>query len=60
MSGMTKRGFMAEEYKMTNREKVRKPRLGKGYCRSCDRCQVGFGSRCKICGTRDDHKNFKK
>lgn len=44
---------------MNNREKVRRPRLGLGYC-YCDLSMVGHGNKCVICGRLNGRKRNKK
>lgn len=37
------------KYSKFNRNKNTQPKLGKGYCGSCDRALVGKGSKCHVC-----------
>lgn len=44
----------------SNRDKTKEPRLGKGWCKECDRALVGHGAKCVFCGTRNGLRRFKK
>ena len=54
------KNYEDEKHEPSNRQKVLAPRYGKGWCVSCDSSLVGFGSKCLVCGHKDEHKNLKK
>ena len=41
-----------EELWKTNREKVRQPKRGHGYCFGCDAAWTSDGRKCPVCGKR--------
>jgi hypothetical protein len=48
-----------EEKFLSNRDKVLKPRLGRGWCR-CDRAYIGNYEKCYLCGRRNGRRRLKK
>jgi rubrerythrin len=48
-----------KEYE-SNRDKARKPKKDKFWCKSCDMSTVGEGSKCPVCGNRENRKRNKK
>jgi len=48
-----------EQYE-SNRDKARKARKDKFWCKSCDMNMVGEGSKCLVCGKRANRKRDKK
>ncbi len=45
---------------ISNRDRVRQPKRGKGYCFGCDAALVGSGEKCPVCGRRNGTKRNKK
>lgn len=45
-----------------NRNKVRSPKKGRAWCRSCDACKVSDGQKCPNCGKRHgvSREKYKK
>lgn len=57
---MNKIGNNDDQYKPTNRDKVKQPTGDKSHwCRVCDSGLVKDGSRCKRCKQKDRKKRFK-
>ena len=50
----------SDEYKPTNREKVRAPKPGCFYCPSCDKAIVEEGRKCSVCGRLVNRRRDKK
>ena len=48
------------EYTPRNREKKRKPKMGKFWCYSCDAALVGEREKCPVCGQKNRIKRNKK
>lgn len=46
--------------KKHNHDKVREPRLGRKWCKACDKCEVGDGNKCPVCRVRDKSKRRKR
>ena len=46
----------------SNRDKVRSPKKGRAWCRSCDICQVSDGQKCPNCGKKHgvNREKYKK
>jgi rubrerythrin len=49
-----------EDYLPNNRNKVRSPKKGKFYCRSCDMALVWEGQKCPVCGNIAKRSRNKK
>jgi len=45
-----------DDYRLSNREKAKEPKLGKTWCGNCDGCLVGDGEKCRNCGKRHPNK----
>jgi uncharacterized paraquat-inducible protein A len=48
------------DWRPSNRDRARQPKLGLGWCHSCDASLVGWGSKCPRCGTRNGDRKEKK
>jgi len=48
------------EYKKTNRETKKIPKLAKGWCSYCDQTFKPFSEKCWVCGRREKGKRYKK
>ena len=58
---MTKKVQTDEEKPLpSNRDKVRRPRKGRFWCRHCDGALIGAGNRCPRCKLKDYSKAFRK
>lgn len=44
---------------LSNRQKSKRAGLGKNWCFGCDRCKVGDGEKCKICGYHNKPKKIR-
>jgi hypothetical protein len=48
------------EYKKTNREEARSPKLGKSWCGTCDRALINESRKCPVCGAKPVQRRLKK